>query len=149
MSCSGATSIWIPSPQWFAYAIFLFMILGRINQKPLRCYVQSCMKWNGQVFKWVDQDFVQSERASFVCPFSQNDLELLCVLEQIGSRDRSEGIWTSNFPQGGVTDHRLGITHHAINDVDAGRESGCLHWCFSSTAGNGSFHRPLYVARNM
>jgi hypothetical protein len=48
----------------------------------------------------------------------------------------------------GVTDHRLGITHHAINDVDAGRESGCLHRCFSSTAGNGSLHRPLYIARN-
>ncbi|KAJ4727910.1 Peptide chain release factor 1 [Melia azedarach] len=40
--------------------------------------------------------------------------------EQIGSGDRSERIRTYNFPQGRVTDHRVGITHHAINDVMQG-----------------------------
>ncbi|XP_062007538.1 peptide chain release factor 1, mitochondrial [Rosa rugosa] len=41
-------------------------------------------------------------------------------LEQIGSGDRSERIRTYNFPQGRVTDHRVGITHHAISDVMQG-----------------------------
>ncbi|KAH0470162.1 hypothetical protein IEQ34_001720 [Dendrobium chrysotoxum] len=38
----------------------------------------------------------------------------------IGSGDRSERIRTYNFPQGRVTDHRVGITHHAIEDVMEG-----------------------------
>ncbi|GMI66699.1 hypothetical protein like AT2G47020 [Hibiscus trionum] len=40
--------------------------------------------------------------------------------EQIGSGDRSERIRTYNFPQGRVTDHRVGITYHAIDDVMQG-----------------------------
>ncbi|CAD6334694.1 unnamed protein product [Miscanthus lutarioriparius] len=40
--------------------------------------------------------------------------------EQIGSGDRSERIRTYNFPQGRVTDHRVGITHHSIADVMEG-----------------------------
>ncbi|XP_057485699.1 peptide chain release factor 1, mitochondrial-like isoform X1 [Actinidia eriantha] len=40
--------------------------------------------------------------------------------EQIGSGDRSERIRTYNFPQGRVTDHRVGITHHSVNDIMQG-----------------------------
>ncbi|KMZ72691.1 putative Peptide chain release factor [Zostera marina] len=40
--------------------------------------------------------------------------------EQIGSGDRSERIRTYNYPQGRVTDHRVGITHHSIQDVMEG-----------------------------
>ncbi|KAL5700630.1 hypothetical protein ACHQM5_026053 [Ranunculus cassubicifolius] len=40
--------------------------------------------------------------------------------EQIGSGDRSERIRTYNFPQGRVTDHRVGITHHSVDDVMQG-----------------------------
>ncbi|KAJ4954945.1 hypothetical protein NE237_011728 [Protea cynaroides] len=40
--------------------------------------------------------------------------------EQIGSGDRSERIRTYNFPQGRVTDHRVGITHYSINDMMQG-----------------------------
>lgn len=40
--------------------------------------------------------------------------------EQIGSGDRSERIRTYNYPQGRVTDHRVGITYHSIEDIVQG-----------------------------
>ncbi|MEL6877480.1 MAG: peptide chain release factor 1 [Pseudomonadota bacterium] len=38
----------------------------------------------------------------------------------VGSGDRSERIRTYNFPQGRVTDHRIGLTLHKLEDVLAG-----------------------------
>ncbi|XP_027091487.1 peptide chain release factor 1, mitochondrial-like isoform X1 [Coffea arabica] len=42
-------------------------------------------------------------------------------LEQIGSGDRSERIRTYNFPQGRVTDHRVGITSHSMDEIMQGQ----------------------------
>lgn len=39
---------------------------------------------------------------------------------QVGTGDRSERIRTYNFPQGRVTDHRIGLTLHSINNFMLG-----------------------------
>jgi len=39
---------------------------------------------------------------------------------QVGSGDRSERIRTYNFPQGRVTDHRIGLTLYKLDEVIAG-----------------------------
>ena len=38
----------------------------------------------------------------------------------MGSGDRSERVRTYNFPQGRVTDHRIGLTLHKLDQVMAG-----------------------------
>ena len=39
---------------------------------------------------------------------------------QIGTGDRSERIWTYNFPQGRVTDHRINLTLHKLDEFLSG-----------------------------
>ena len=39
---------------------------------------------------------------------------------QIGSGDRSERIRTYNYPQGRVTDHRIGLTVHKLERIVEG-----------------------------
>jgi len=45
---------------------------------------------------------------------------------QVGSGDRSERIRTYNFPQGRVTDHRVGVTLYALPQVLAGDLDGLI-----------------------
>ena len=42
----------------------------------------------------------------------------------VGSGDRSERIRTYNFPQGRVTDHRIGLTLHKLPEVLSGNGLG-------------------------
>ncbi len=37
--------------------------------------------------------------------------------QQVGTGDRSERIRTYNFPQGRVTDHRIGLTLHSLQRI--------------------------------
>jgi peptide chain release factor 1 len=46
--------------------------------------------------------------------------------KQVGSGDRSERIRTYNFPQGRVTDHRIGLTLYKLEDVLAGNIDSLL-----------------------
>jgi peptide chain release factor 1 len=41
--------------------------------------------------------------------------------QQVGSGDRSEKIRTYNFPQNRVTDHRIGVTLHQLENVMDGK----------------------------
>lgn len=46
--------------------------------------------------------------------------------EMVGTGDRSERIRTYNFPQGRLTDHRIGFTTHALPDVMQGHIESVL-----------------------
>ena len=65
---------------------------------------------------------------------------------QIGTGDRSERIRTYNFPQGRITDHRIGFTLHSLDnflsgDIDEMIEALAIADKEAKLAGEG-LHRP-------
>jgi peptide chain release factor 1 len=50
----------------------------------------------------------------------QQGQQAMARRDMVGSGDRSERIRTYNFPQGRVTDHRIGLTSYKLEYVLAG-----------------------------
>ena len=51
---------------------------------------------------------------------AQNDKLAADRKQQVGSGDRSERIRTYNFPQGRMTDHRIGLTLYRLDSIMSG-----------------------------
>ncbi|MDY5576495.1 MAG: peptide chain release factor-like protein, partial [Lachnospiraceae bacterium] len=58
-----------------------------------------------------------------------HDAEADARRSQIGTGDRSEKIRTYNFPQGRVTDHRIGLTLYKIDKVMDGDIQELIDGC--------------------
>ncbi len=62
----------------------------------------------------------------------RHDEEAQLRKSQIGTGDRSEKIRTYNFPQGRVTDHRIGLTLYALDKVMDGDIQEILDGCIAA-----------------
>ena len=62
----------------------------------------------------------------------RHDAEAEMRRSQIGTGDRSEKIRTYNFPQGRVTDHRIGLTLYKLDKVMNGDIQEIIDGCIAA-----------------
>ena len=62
----------------------------------------------------------------------RHDAEAEARKSQIGTGDRSEKIRTYNFPQGGVTDHRIGLTLYKLDKIMNGDIQEIIDACIAA-----------------
>jgi len=91
----------------------------RITHLPTGIVVQ-CQDEKSQLKNKEKAMRVLRARVRDVAVREQNDAIAADRKNQVGSGDRSERIRTYNFPQGRVTDHRIGLTLHKLDSVLAG-----------------------------